>query len=101
MAEKLGASTVYSVFVSILKIEHSVKISFDNLFDNIDEEKIGSIEWVKFENIIQGAYILPDYTEVHKARLENLRRTVKNRRTSQRYYQRKKNLNGKDSVEKD
>ena len=81
---------VCSLFSPILKAGHSDKISFENLFDNIDEEKLASLEWAKFDNIIQQAYLFSDYTETHKSKLELLRHTIKNRRSSQRYYERKK-----------
>ena len=79
-----------SLFAPILKAEVTNTISFDNLFENIDEDKIACIEWIKFNKIIQGAYFFSDYTETHKSKLELLRQTIKNRKSSQVYYAKKK-----------
>ena len=105
MAEKLDSQcTLYSLFAPILTIgdsDHNIELSSDNLFEYIDEEKVASIRLAEFDRIIEVAYIFTGYTEEHVARLKNLRHTVKNRKSSQRSYQKQKLSKGGKSSKKE
>ena len=81
---------LYSLFAPILKAEVTEEICFENLFENIDEDKIACVEWAKFDKIIQGAYFFPEYTEKHKSMLELLRQKIKSRKSSRIYYAKNK-----------
>lgn len=104
MAEKLDSQdSLYSLFAPILTIgdsEQTIELSLDNLFEYIDEEKVASISLVEFDKIIETAYIFTGYTEVHMSKLKNLRHTVKNRKSSQRSYQKQKLSKGGESSKK-
>ena len=105
MADKFDSQySLYSLFAPILTIgdsELSVELSLNNLFEYIDEEKVSSINYMEFDKIIEVAFVFPGYTEEHMARLRNLRHTVKNRKSSQRYYQKQKISKGGKLSRKD